>query len=138
MSVVKLLNRVGHFSSRSLFLDKEAKVIVTGGASKNVEIVQVLADVFNARAYGVKDMASGNSACLGSAFRACYAVKCLSGEGKPDEDDHAANDYFSFVGDRAPELELLAEPSPDAARIYDKLVRRYEALEARVVDDSKI
>uniref|UniRef100_A0A6Q2Z5W3 Xylulose kinase n=1 Tax=Esox lucius TaxID=8010 RepID=A0A6Q2Z5W3_ESOLU len=50
------------------------RVLATGGASSNKEILQVLSDVFNAPVYTI-DVA--NSACLGCAYRALH--------GKTDE-----------------------------------------------------
>ncbi|XP_066540187.1 xylulose kinase isoform X2 [Hoplias malabaricus] len=45
------------------------RVLATGGASSNKDILQVLSDVFNAPVYTI-DVA--NSACLGSAYRAMH------------------------------------------------------------------
>ncbi|CAG5119473.1 unnamed protein product [Candidula unifasciata] len=47
------------------------KVIATGGGSKNVDILQVLSDVFNSPVY-VKDVP--NSACFGCAVRAKHTL----------------------------------------------------------------
>ena len=46
-------------------LGPDCRVLATGGASSNTSILQVAADVFNAKVY-VLDVA--NSACLGAAY----------------------------------------------------------------------
>ena len=45
-------------------------VILTGGASQNNEIAQIIADVFNAK---IDRLEVSNSAALGAAMRACQA-----------------------------------------------------------------
>ena len=51
--------------------DETKALRVTGGASVNTEICQILADVFNAR---VERLETGNSAALGAALRAAHCV----------------------------------------------------------------
>ena len=45
-------------------------IYATGGAAANVQILQVMADVFNAQVYQLE---IGNSAALGAALRAHHA-----------------------------------------------------------------
>ena len=52
-------------------------IYATGGAADNREIVQVLADVFNAIVHRLQ---SGNSAALGAALRAFHADRIAEGE----------------------------------------------------------
>jgi xylulokinase len=52
------------------------RLLATGGASVNREILQVMADVFDAE---VIPMASGNAAALGAALRAFHAYEHAHG-----------------------------------------------------------
>ncbi|XP_072110205.1 xylulose kinase isoform X3 [Mobula birostris] len=52
------------------------RVLATGGASMNPDILQVLADVFNAPVYTID---TTNSACLGSAYRAKHGLEAPMG-----------------------------------------------------------
>ncbi|XP_036189074.1 xylulose kinase isoform X2 [Myotis myotis] len=49
----------------------KTKILATGGASHNGDILQVLADVFGAPVYVID---TANSACVGSAYRAFHAL----------------------------------------------------------------
>jgi xylulokinase len=89
----------------------------TGGAAANVEILQVMADVFGA---DVCQLEVPNAACLGAALRAYHADRRAAGEAVPWSEV-----IRGFV---EPKLRLR----PDAARhaIYQALLRKYEAFEA--------
>ena len=52
-------------------------IYATGGAAANVQILQVMADVFNAQVYQLE---IGNSAALGAALRAHHADAARSGQ----------------------------------------------------------
>lgn len=54
--------------------ERPERLLVTGGASRNRGILQVLADVFEAR---VQTLPASNSAALGAALRAAHAVEGL-------------------------------------------------------------
>lgn len=95
-----------------------SKVLATGGASSNNTILQVLADVFNAPVYTIKDTA--NSACLGCAYRARH--------GWLGVDSHP----FKEVVKNAPAYQLAVQPCPDANEIYTPLTARYIALEKSI------
>jgi len=83
-------------------------ILVTGGASKNRGILQVLADVFQAE---LRTLAVANSSALGGALRAAQAV-----EGRPYAELFAA---FS-----APSPDRIA-PDPATRSIYTDLGGRY-------------
>lgn len=83
-------------------------ILVTGGASKNRGILQVLADVFQAE---LRTLAVANSSALGGALRAAQAV-----EGRPYPELFAA---FS-----APGPERIA-PSRETTGVYAELGARY-------------
>ncbi|HEX3849614.1 MAG TPA: FGGY family carbohydrate kinase [Polyangiaceae bacterium] len=82
---------------------------VTGGASKNRAILQVLADVFEAR---IETLSVSNSAALGGALRAAQAV-----EGLP-----WAELYARFV---APEPNVRVLSAPGASRAYAELRAKF-------------
>ena len=88
------------------------RILVTGGAAKNPAILQVLADVFNAR---LQRLAVGNSAALGAALRAAQAIG-----GTPWE--QLAKRFC------AADPKHAATPTPGAHQVYDELGARFAAL----------
>ncbi|XP_014439835.2 xylulose kinase [Tupaia chinensis] len=96
----------------------KTKILATGGASHNRDILQVLADVFGAPVY-VTDTA--NSACVGSAYRAFHGL--AGGRELP----------FSEVVKLAPNPRLAATPAPGASQVYETLLLRYAKLEQRIL-----
>ena len=91
-------------------------VRVTGGASKNRGILQVLADVFDAR---IETLAVSNSAALGAALRAAHAGSGLSW----------AELYARFV---VADAGVRVESSPNSKLAYEepraKFARKMQAL----------
>ena len=89
---------------------------VTGGASKNRGILQVIADVFDAR---IETLSVSNSAALGAAVRAAHAGTGLSW----------AELYARFV---VADSNARVESSADAVRAYSepraKFARKMQAL----------
>ncbi|KAE8279611.1 Xylulose kinase [Larimichthys crocea] len=119
----------GQFLSRRLHAERlgysiipGSRVLATGGASSNKDILQVLSDVFNAPVYTI-DLS--NSACLGSAYRALHGVVAESG--------------LSFVDvvKTAPEPRLVATPHATAQEVYDLMLQRYARLEERVLQETR-
>lgn len=115
----------GQFLSRRLHAERlgysivpGTRVLATGGASSNKDILQVLSDVFNAPVYTID---VSNSACLGSAYRALHGVLAESALS------------FSEVLNNAPDPQLLISPNPAAQQVYQEMLRRYSALEETVV-----
>ncbi|ELK29221.1 Xylulose kinase [Myotis davidii] len=96
----------------------KTKILATGGASHNRDMLQVLADVFGAPVYVID---TANSACVGSAYRAFHGL--AAGTGVP----------FSEVVKFAPSPRLAATPSPGAAQVYAALLPRYAQLEQRIL-----
>lgn len=118
----------GQFLSRRLHAERlgysiipGTRVLATGGASSNKEILQVLSDVFNAPVYTIN---LSDSTCLGSAYRALHGLVAESGAS------------FVDVVKKAPEPRLVATPHPKAKEMYDELLKRYAQLEERVVQKS--
>lgn len=119
----------GQFLSRRLHAERlgysiipGTRVLATGGASSNQEILQVLSDVFNAPVFTI-DLP--DSACLGSAYRALHGLVAESGVS------------FSDVVKKAPDPQLVATPQPAAQELYDRMLKRYARLEERVLQETR-
>ncbi|KAM3593430.1 uncharacterized protein V6R79_012881 [Siganus canaliculatus] len=119
----------GQFLSRRLHAERlgysiipGTRVLATGGASSNKEILQVLSDVFNAPVYTI-DLS--NSACLGSAYRALHGLLAASGV------------TFSEAVEEAAEPQLLAEPQPSAPEVYEQMLKRFARLEEAVLQKTR-
>ncbi|KAL7640202.1 UNVERIFIED_CONTAM: hypothetical protein RMT77_009616 [Armadillidium vulgare] len=89
------------------------RVFVTGGASSNKSLLQVVADVFNASVY---TMDVPNSASLGAAYRAKHAV--------------SGQNFEKSI--KVADFTLAVSPHNDAAKVYDPLLERYEKLEEKI------
>ncbi|XP_063081247.1 xylulose kinase isoform X3 [Cavia porcellus] len=100
----------------------KTKILATGGASQNSDILQVLADVFDAPVY-VMDTA--NSACVGSAYRAFHG---LAG---------GTDTVFSEVVKSTPGPRLAATPAPGASQVYEALLPRYAKLEQKILSQTR-
>lgn len=99
----------------------KTKILATGGASNNSDILQVLADVFGAPVY---TMDTANSACVGSAYQAFHGLAV------------GTNVPFSEVVKLAPIPKLAATPAPSAAQVYEALLPRYAKLEQAIVQQA--
>jgi xylulokinase len=95
----------------------------TGGASSNREILQVMADVFDADVYQLE---IGNSACLGAALRAWHADELAEGRTVPWDEIVA-----EFV---QPAPGAAVHPCPRSVQIYVDLKRLYAECEARALE----
>jgi xylulokinase len=95
---------------------RTSRILVTGGASANDAILQVIADVFDAE---VVRGAPRNAASLGAALRAYHAERRLEGE-RVDWDEVVA-------GFTAPDAELRVRPDRERAGVYARLLPEYEA-----------
>lgn len=89
----------------------------TGGGAANREILQIMADVFDAE---VRRFASGNAACLGAALRALHADRIADGR--------AVSWQEVVDGIAVPEPGAI-RPDPAAVPVYAHLRRRYAKLE---------
>jgi xylulokinase len=87
------------------------RLVVTGGASRNRGILQVLADVFQAE---IQTLRVGNASALGGALRAAQGAT-----GWPWED------FYAQFAAPDPELEVTANPAAKDA--YAKLMPRFVA-----------
>ncbi|XP_041533417.1 xylulose kinase isoform X2 [Microtus oregoni] len=100
----------------------KTKILATGGASHNKDILQVLADVFGAPVYVID---TTSSACVGSAYRAFHGLAGGTGVA------------FSEVVKSAPHPSLAATPSPGASQVYEALLPRYAQLEQRILSRAR-
>uniref|UniRef100_UPI0037E85DEA xylulose kinase n=1 Tax=Semicossyphus pulcher TaxID=241346 RepID=UPI0037E85DEA len=119
----------GQFLSRRLHAERlgysiipGTRVLATGGASSNTDILQVLSDVFDAPVFTI-DLSS--SACLGSAYRALHGLVAESGV-----------PFFEVVKN-APEPQLVATPHPAAQEVYKQMLKRFARLEERVLQQTR-
>lgn len=119
----------GQFLSRRLHAERlgysvvsGTRVLATGGASANKQILQVLSDVFNAPVY---TMDLSDSASLGSAYRALHGLAAGSGLS-----------YLDAV-QKAPEPQLVCTPHPTAQQVYDPMLKRFAHLEEKVLQRSR-
>ncbi|XP_004835301.1 xylulose kinase isoform X3 [Heterocephalus glaber] len=100
----------------------KTKILATGGASCNRDILQVLADVFGAPVYVID---TANSACVGSAYRAFHG---LAG---------GTDVAFSEVVKSAPNPRLAARSTPEASQVYEALLPRYANLEQKILSQTR-
>jgi xylulokinase len=100
---------------------RPVSILGTGGASRDMALIRVMADVF-----GVPVLTGdrANSAALGAAYRALHGWTC-AGQGR----------FLSFADvlkETAP-FKKAAEPDPRAHAVYSAMLLRYAELERRVV-----
>jgi xylulokinase len=92
----------------------------TGGAAGNREILQVMADVFDASVFQLE---VGNSACLGAALRAWHADELAEGR-SISWDEIVAGFVEPIAGSRI-------SPVPEHVQIYRDLRQAYAACETQ-------
>ncbi|XP_057178795.1 xylulose kinase isoform X2 [Triplophysa rosa] len=117
----------GQFLAKRLHAEKlgykiipGTRVLATGGASANQDILQVLCDVFNAPVYTIDVM---NSACLGCAYRALHGVVAEQSVS------------FSKALRTAPDPQLAVTPTPGAEEVYAPMLQRFAELEAEILQN---
>jgi xylulokinase len=99
------------------------KIFVTGGASSNPQLLQILADVMNCRVLRIE---VSKSAALGAALSAAHGWLVAANKNPKWEK--------VVAGFTAPVPGSEIRPDAKAARIYDKLVEKYAACESDVLD----
>ncbi|XP_039609588.1 xylulose kinase isoform X2 [Polypterus senegalus] len=119
----------GQFLARRLHAEKlgykiihGTRILATGGASSNKDILQVLADVFNAPVFTID---TTNSSCLGCAYRAKHGLVSEMGV------------TFAEAVKMASEPTQVVTPTPGAEQVYRPLLARYAQLEEKVFLESK-
>ncbi|KAK8791920.1 hypothetical protein WA158_005297 [Blastocystis sp. Blastoise] len=101
--------------SESIGIKSPSKLIATGGASNNKEILQILSDIFNCPVYTIKQ---SDSASLGAAFRALHGYICYTKQQYVPYVDILTNTYLSS-------FTLSNTPNIDAYNVYTQLLPRY-------------
>jgi xylulokinase len=105
-------------------VDRAREIGATGGAAENDDLLQVIADVFAA---DVVRLATTNSAALGAALRAYHADCLASGTSVP------WNEVVAGFTDPAPGEPV--RPRATHVKVYEKLLREYEAFEREGIKD---
>ncbi|XP_073190753.1 xylulose kinase isoform X3 [Lepidochelys kempii] len=102
----------GQFMAKRIHAEKlgykimpRTRILATGGASYNKEILQVLSDVFSAPVYTID---TANSACLGCAYRAIHGLVAETSVSLVD------------VVKLAPEPRLVVTPTTGADQMYER------------------
>jgi len=119
----QLLAKRLHAETIGFKLTPDTRILVTGGASVNLAILQVVADVFNANVY---TQSAANSAAMGGAYRAVYLAQGGTQVGP----------FSQVTGSVADSAELKASPSKDASAVYGPMLERFKKLEASLVEES--
>ncbi len=94
------------------------RIFATGGASNDVPLLQIMADVMNCRVLRIE---VSKSAALGAALRAAHGWLVQAGE-RPEWENIVAG-----FTDPVPNSEI--RPDKKAAKTYDQLVEKYAACE---------
>jgi xylulokinase len=110
-----------HAEAVGLLSNKDRSVIVTGGASENRILMQILADVFNCDVYVAPE--NQNSAAIGAACRAFYGTVKTKG-----------SNYFDVVSKKLAKLQLVAQASEKSKLYTQELTSTYRSLEKQVLD----
>ncbi len=98
------------------------KIYATGGASNDLALLQVMADVMNCR---VERIEITKSAALGAALIAAHGW--LTAAGKEPKWEKLIAGFTNPI----PDSEI--RPDKKAAKIYDKLLEKYAACEAEAL-----
>jgi xylulokinase len=99
-------------------------IYATGGAAANVQILQVMADVFGAEVYQLE---ISNSAALGAAIRAWHGDLSAAGQ--------SASWDELIEGIVEPVAASRLKPRRDARDVYDELMRTHATAEAHALGD---
>ncbi|XP_013192909.1 xylulose kinase [Amyelois transitella] len=105
------LARRVHAEEMGFRLDSSSRVIATGGASVNKELLQIFADVFNTPVFVQNE--HGNAALLGAAIRAADVWSAYLGITLPGAE---------------PTVSPVATPYPDHDTIYTPMMARYREI----------
>ncbi|KAE8745272.1 hypothetical protein FOCC_FOCC008064 [Frankliniella occidentalis] len=108
-----------HVEEAGFILKSTSRILVTGGASANKCLLQVLSDVFNTPVYRLE---IANTAMLGAAYQAKHGL--LGGEAT-----------FSELTASLPPPTLVCSPYKDASQIYDPMVTRYRKIIEEIVKE---
>lgn len=113
----QIIAKYVHTRNLGFNISCSSRVLATGGASTNTDILQVVANVFNCNVFILKETA--NSASLGAAYIAKYALV-------------TDGSRFSSTVSGAPAYSLAVSPDPAIHQVYLPLIERYAVLESRL------
>jgi xylulokinase len=99
------------------------QIYATGGASNDIALLQVMADVMNCR---VRRIEVSKSAALGAALMAAHGWLAAAGE-KPKW-----GELVTGFTNPIPNSEI--HPDKSAAKIYGQLIEKYAACESEALD----
>jgi sugar (pentulose or hexulose) kinase len=97
-------------------------IYATGGASRNSDVLQVMADVFNATVF---PSPVGNSACLGATLRAWHGYEKARGR---DIDWHVIVKDLTL-----PDPSTAIVPNPAAVAVYEQLAHAHQQFENELI-----
>jgi xylulokinase len=98
------------------------KILATGGASSDVALLQIMADVMNCRVLRIE---VSKSAALGAALQAAHGWLAATGKNPRWEK------LVAGFSDPVPNSEI--RPDKRAAKIYDGLIEKYAACECEAL-----
>lgn len=125
----QFLRLLHHSEQLGLKIDEIDRVLVTGGASANRAILEVVADVFRRPVFTI-DMP--NTACLGAAYLAKYSIE--REEGHNIDSSTFQQIVFSGLKSGDKNLKKVADPTPIASiDVYLSLLKRYIKLEESII-----
>jgi len=107
-----------YLHSKNIGLKVTHGVLVTGGGSRNPEILQIISDVFGKPVYTGEQ---NNSACLGAAFKAAHGVAC-----------HKAGKFIEFkevVG--TANWKKSCSPNMENHKVYENMTALYQQVEKK-------
>lgn len=96
------------------------RILVTGGASGNQTILQLLADVFGCDVFVSSE--GNEAAAMGASLRALHGVRCSENQA-----------FVSFSTIAAPDYKKMASSRPEAFKLYTQMLPRFSDLEKTVV-----
>jgi xylulokinase len=100
------------------------KIFATGGASNDIALLQIMADVMNCRVLRIE---VSKSAALGAALQAAHGWLIAAGKNPKWEK--------LVAGFTAPVSNSEIRPDKKAAKIYDRLIEKYAACENEALDN---
>jgi xylulokinase len=100
------------------------KIFATGGASNDIALLQIMADVMNCRVLRIE---VSKSAALGAALQAAHGWLAAAGKNPKWEK--------LVAGFTAPVSNSEIRPDKKAAKIYDRLIEKYAACESEALDN---
>jgi len=104
--------------SEKMGFQVNSRLLVTGGASSNHHLIQVLADIFGVPVYVLEDIS--NSASLGGCYRGYYGIS---------KSTKSFSKTLDSLGSVEQKLTLGAKPNLGAHQIYNQLITSFVAFE---------